>query len=294
MAANAPRPATSVAVLGTGIMGAPMALRLVHSGLATTVWNRSATSTEALGAAGARVATSPRDAVADVDVVVTMLPTYDVVRAIMLDDGTIDALAQGATWCQMGTIGVENTRELAADVAQRRPDVLFVDAPVSGSKGPAESGTLVILAGGPGSAQQVLEPVFSAIGRSTVWLGEVGQGSELKLVVNAFLAMVVEGMAETLSLADHYGIPHETLADALRGGPLDAPIALAKMGKMDRGDYAVEFPLEWALKDVDLALESAGDRPLPALSALSASWHHGVDRGLGREDISAARAALEE
>ena len=191
----------------------------------------------------------------------------------------------------MGTIGVTATEEISRWLTGSRPDVALVDAPVSGSKGPAESGSLLILAFGPPKARQILEPVFEPLGR-TVWLGEAGQGSKLKLVVNAYLATLVEGVAEALDLASRLGIDADALAAAVEGGPLDAPLADAKLHKMERGDYAPEFPLEWAVKDVDLAIGLAGENPPPILEALSRQWHAAVAAGHGRQDISSARLAL--
>jgi 3-hydroxyisobutyrate dehydrogenase len=281
----------SVAVLGTGIMGSAMARRLLGAGLPTTVWDRSASATGALADFGAQDAASPAAAVEDARVVITMLPTADIVDSVMFGGDVISALADGAVWAQMGTIGVKATVDFAGRVRQLRPDVLFVDAPVSGSKGPAETGQLLILASGPREAEPIIRPVFSAVGRKTVWLGDAGQGSRLKLIVNSYMSIMIEGVAEALELADKMGIDSETFAEAIDGGPLDAPIAEAKLHLMEQGDYAPEFPLEWALKDVDLALDESGER-LPLLSALSAQWHDAVAAGHGREDISAARLAL--
>jgi 3-hydroxyisobutyrate dehydrogenase len=281
----------AVAVLGTGIMGSAMARRLLGAGLRTMVWDRSTSATAPLGDAGAYVGKSAVDAVEGARVVITMLPTAGIADSVMFGDGVYSALADGAVWAQMGTIGVKATLDFAGRVTQSRPDVMFVDAPVSGSKGPAGAGQLLILASGPREAEPVVRPAFSAIGRKTVWLGAAGQGSRLKLVVNAYMSIMIEGVAEALEMAEKMGIDSETLADAISGGPLDAPIADAKLHLMERGEYAPEFPLEWALKDVDLALEESGER-LPVLSALSAQWHAAVDAGHGREDISAARLAL--
>jgi 3-hydroxyisobutyrate dehydrogenase len=194
----------------------------------------------------------------------------------------------------MGTIGPDATIELAGRLSSLRPDVMLVDAPVSGSKGPAESGQLLVLASGPTEAQAILEPAFSAIGRKTVWLGEAGEGSRMKLVVNAYMSALIEGVAEALELADRLGVDSSKLAEAIEGGPLDAPIADAKLHKMERGDFAPEFPLEWALKDVDLALATAGEAGLPMLAALSHQWRAVVAAGHGREDVSAARLGLRE
>jgi 3-hydroxyisobutyrate dehydrogenase len=119
-----------------------------------------------------------------------------------------------------------------------------------------------------------------------------GQGSRMKLAVNAYMSILIEGVAEALELAGQLGVDHTRLAEAIEGGPLDAPIADAKLHKMERGDFAPEFPLEWALKDVDLALGAASDGGLPLLAALSRQWRKAVDAGHGRDDVSAARLAL--
>jgi len=281
-----------VAVLGTGIMGAAMTRNLIAAGLRTTVWDRSPAATVPLSEAGAQVAASPADAVRDAQIVITMLPTAEVVTSVVLDGDVAAAFAQDAVWAQMGTIGLAATTAIGSQLGQLRPDVMFVDAPVSGSKGPAETGKLLILASGPAAAAQALHPVFSAIGRKTLWLGQAGQGSRMKLAVNAYMSILIEGVAEALELASRFGIDDAQLAEAIEGGPLDAPIADAKLHKMEQQDFSPEFPLEWALKDVDLAIEAADGSQLPLLAALSRQWQSAVDAGHGRQDVSAARQAL--
>src|ERR1700757_3106972 len=140
------REMTRAAVLGTGIMGSAMARNLLAAGLPTTVWDRSAAATEPLADAGARVAASVPEAVRGARVVITMLPTSDVVQDVIFDGGAAGQFAAGAVWAQMGTIGVAATAEIASRLGRLRPEVMFVDAPVSGSKGPAEQGQLLILA----------------------------------------------------------------------------------------------------------------------------------------------------
>jgi 3-hydroxyisobutyrate dehydrogenase len=290
--ANGGNGRAAVAVIGAGIMGSAMARNLAAAGLTTRVWDRTASATGPLADAGAVVAASARDAVRDVGVVITMLPTADAVESVIFDGGVAGAFADGCVWAQMGTIGVEATLRIRDRLAAQRPGVMFVDAPVSGSKGPAEQGQLLILASGPAAAADAARPVFDVIGRKTVWLGEAGRGSQVKLVVNAYLSILIEGVAETMELADRLGIGHQQLAEVIEGGPLDAPLADAKFHKIDRGDFAAEFPLEWALKDVDLVIDAAGGQALPLLAALSGQWHAAVAAGYGRQDISAARLAL--
>jgi 3-hydroxyisobutyrate dehydrogenase len=274
-------------------MGSAFAINLRRAGIDTTVWDRTPASTVASAAAGATVASRSTEAVAAADVVITMLPDADAVRDVLDTQGTLKALARDATWVQMGTIGLAGTDAMAALVAKERPDVSFVDAPVSGSKTPAEHAQLLILASGPSAVRTKLDPVFDALGRRTLWLGEAGQGMRLKLVLNAWMAFVMEGLAETTALADALGVTHAQLEEALDGSPLAAPWAIDKLtNKIDRGDYAPEFSLAWATKDVGLALDSAL-RPLPALEAIGEQWRSAVSEGYGSLDISAARPALD-
>ncbi|HET6480618.1 MAG TPA: NAD(P)-dependent oxidoreductase, partial [Actinoplanes sp.] len=223
-------------------------------------------------------------------VVITMLPTAEVVNEVMFgQEAAVVFRPEGAVWAQMGTIGIEATADLARRVP---PNVLFVDAPVSGSSGPARAGELLVLASGPEEAKRIVAPAFDAIGRRTLWLGPAGRGSAMKLAVNAYMSVLIEGVAEALRLAAELGLDPADLDQAIEGGPLDAPLADAKLHKMENGDYAAEFPLEWALKDVNLAVAAAGADRLPLLDALSRQWGAAVDAGLGREDVSAARLAL--
>jgi 3-hydroxyisobutyrate dehydrogenase len=282
----------TVAVLGTGIMGSAMARNLLKAGLRTIVWDRSPAATTSLVQAGAHAAPSATDAVSDSNVLITMLPTAAVVDSVMIDGGVLEACADRALWAQMGTIGVAATDNLRGVVSKVRPDMTFVDAPVSGSKGPAEAGKLLILASGPAGAEPILRPVFAPLGRTPAWLGPAGQGSRLKLVINAYMASLIEGVGEALALARRLGVDQANLDATIEGGPLDAPLADAKLHKMERGDFAPEFPLEWALKDVDLALAEGGPDTMPTLAALSRTWHAAVDAGHGREDVAAAVLAL--
>jgi 3-hydroxyisobutyrate dehydrogenase len=221
-----------------------------------------------------------------------MLPDADAVTAVAVGQGMLEALGPGAVWAQMSTIGVPGTQQLAATVAARRPDVRFVDAPVSGTRGPAEAGQLLILASGPASAQAALVPVFGAIGSRALWLGEAGAGSRLKLVLNTWLAFLMEGIAESAALADSLGVDHQALRDALHGGPLEAPVALVKLAKIDAGDESPDFSLRWATKDIDLAVAEAGDQTLPVAAVLGRRWHQLIEAGLGQADVSAVRRGL--
>jgi len=282
----------SVAVLGLGTMGGGMARRLLEKGFAVEVWNRSSGPAAALAADGAIAHADVAQAVAPADVVLTMLPTADAVSEVMLRGGVIDAVRPGATWAQMGTIGIEATERLAAEVARRRPDVSFVDAPVSGSREPARTGRLVILASGPDRAQAILEPVFGALGQRTVWLGPAGRGSRMKLVLNTLLAFEIEAVAEVDALASRLGVPYADLVQIVAGGPLASTVEMTKLAKMEGGDHSADFSLEWALKDLDLALNASGVETTPVVMVIAERWRELVQEGYGRLDVSAARLGL--
>jgi 3-hydroxyisobutyrate dehydrogenase len=291
--ANQP-PRPQVALLGAGTMGAGMAQRMLDLGFPVNVWNRTPGPALALARQGATVRAKPTEAVAAAEVVVTMLSNVDAVASVMLRGGALDALQPDATWAQMGTIGVEATERLSTEVARRRPDVVFVDAPVSGSREPARNGRLLILASGPDRPHDAVDAVFAALGQRTIWLGPAGSASRLKLVLNAWLAFEIEAAAEASALAERLGVPYGVLADAVIGGPLASATALGKLAKMERGDYSADFSLEWALKDLDLALAASGARTTPVVRAIAERWRHLVAQGQGHLDISAARLGLND
>jgi 3-hydroxyisobutyrate dehydrogenase len=193
----------------------------------------------------------------------------------------------------MGTIGIEAIERLLTEVGRRRPDVTLVDAPVSGSREPARTGRLLVLASGPDQARAAAEPVFAALGQRVLWLGAAGAGSRLKLVLNTWLAFEIEAAAEASAVADRLGVPYAELADAVTGGPLASATAMIKLAKMESGDLSADFSLEWALKDLDLTAAAAGAAPAPVAGAIAERWRGLVAQGYGRLDISAARLGLD-
>jgi 3-hydroxyisobutyrate dehydrogenase-like beta-hydroxyacid dehydrogenase len=175
-------------------------------------------ATAPLSEAGAAVAASARDAAQDAQLVITMLPTAGAVDSVVFAEDVAKAFAAGAVWAQMGTIGVTATAGIADRLGRLRPDVMFVDAPVSGSKGPAETGQLLILASGPPTAEPVVRPAFAAIGRKTVWLGEAGQGSAMKLVVNAYMSVLALSRQWRAAVDAGYGREDVSAARLALGG----------------------------------------------------------------------------
>lgn len=281
-----------VAVLGMGTMGVPMARNLLRAGLGVRVWNRSPAKALALASEGARVASSPAAAAASADVLITMMADGAAVDAVMnRSGGALSALRPGAVWIQMSTIGVEYSDHLA-DLAARH-DVAFVDAPVSGSSEPAEQGQLLILASGAGPVRSRVEPIFEILGRQTLWLERVGDGSRLKLALNNWLAVLVEGMAETLTLSSALGLDPHLFVNAVAGGPLSSAYAINKANAMLDGDFVPGFPLRHAVKDAALANDAAYDEglELPLTEALLRRWQQAVALGHGEQDIASAITA---
>ena len=282
-----------VAVLGAGIMGAGMAERLLEQGFAVDVWDRTPAVADRLREHGALPHADAVGAVKTADVVITMLPTGEVVTDVMITRGTLAAMRANSVWAQMGTLGLAATEDLAAEVAARRADVAFVDAPVSGTRDPARTGQLTILPSGPEATRATLEPVFAALGRKVLWVGDAGQGTRLKLVLNTWLAFEVEAAAEVSAAAQSLGVPYETLLAAVDGGALPSGTSLARLAKMENNDHSPQFPLEWALKDLDLVEAATGPGALPVAGAIAGRWRGLVAQGLGRLDVSAARFGLD-
>lgn len=284
---------TRLAVLGLGTMGRAMAGSALRAGIQTVVWNRDIEAARPLADRGATVALTAADAVQGSDVVITMVTDAKAVTSIAVDLGMLAALQADAVWAQMSTIGVDATEAIATLVAERRPDVLLLDAPVSGSKVPAEQGRLTIFASGPEEARPRVEPVFAAIGERTVWLGSVGAGSRMKLVNNTLLAFSAEGVANSLALASRLGLEIRDVLDAFDGGPLMSPWEAGKFRRIETGEYSPEFPLALALKDVHLALEHGGPERFAVLASLAREWEQIVEQGLGDQDVTVVTRVLE-
>lgn len=280
-----------IAVLGTGRMGAPIARNLLADGFDVTVWNRTTARAAALAADGARPARSPLEAAEGTDVVLTMLTDGSAVEAAMTGgDGALASLRPGSVWIQMSTIGDEWTERLATLASGQ--GVEFVDAPVSGSDGPARAGELVVLASGPDEVRAAVQPIFDAIGSKTLWLGPAGAGTRLKLVLNNWLASQVEAVAETIALTEALGIDPRLFVDTIEGGPLGSAYAVAKARAMLAGEFTPGFALALAYKDVGLALEAAREQDvdLPVTQSLASRWQQAMAAGHGDDDVSAVIA----
>lgn len=277
-----------VALLGTGIMGSGMARNLAGDGHDVVVWNRTRSKAEALTDDGIEVADTPADAAAGAELLVTML--FDAAAtedAVTGPQGAFAATGGPRVWVQAATVG--DDWEGLASLAEAA-GVAYLDAPVLGTKGPAEQGELVQLLAGAAAAREHAMPAVESWSSKVVVTGdEPGSASRTKLVVNATLALVNAAAAEALVLADRLGVGGERLLELVGEGPLWAPVMTVKGRMMLDGDLAAHFPLEGLHKDVTLARAAAGldDDELPALAGVRAALRTAIDAGDGGLDMAA-------
>jgi 3-hydroxyisobutyrate dehydrogenase len=243
-----------VAVLGAGsTMGMPMARNIARSDTPVRGWNRTTEKAKGLEQDGVAVFDSPRDAADGANVILTMLSDADAV--IDAVEQALEHAADDVIWLQTSTIGEAGT-DRCIELAQERSLTLF-DAPVLGTKQPAEDGKLVILASGPDQAQTRVQPIFDAIGQKTIWVGPAGAGTRLKMVANSWVLTVTEGTAETIALAEGLGLDPHLFLDAIEGGTLDLPYLRIKARAIMDRSFDPSFRLTLAAKDARLIEESA-------------------------------------
>jgi 3-hydroxyisobutyrate dehydrogenase len=272
-----------IAVLGTGIMGAPIARRLAEAGHEVRAWNRTRGKAEGLGA---EVGASPAEAVSDAELVLTMLSDGQAVDEVMR--GVSGDVAASAVWAQTSTVGLEWTRRLAELSSDR--GLLFVDAPVLGTRQPAEQGALVVIAAGPPEARPRCEQAFPAFSRKLVWLGdEIGSASALKLVLNHWILNTVENIGETVALAEALGVDPRQFLEAIAGGNMDMPYAHMKTEAILSGNLEPSFTLRLAEKDVGLVLEAARECGIElGLAPMTLDrMARAVELGHGEDDMAA-------
>ena len=282
-----------VAVLGTGIMGAAMARSLAREGHSVRVWNRSPEKAKAVEQDGITAVDSVKAAVKKADAVLTVL--FDTDSVLAVTEELTDHLRLDAVWLQVSTVGPAGARRIATEVPQVHERLL--DAPVLGTKQPAEDGKLVVLLSGPKKTRAKAQPVLDAIGSRTVVVGkEFGQASALKLACNSWVATVNAGTAQALALAQGLGVDPSLFLEAVKGGPVDAPYVQLKGGLMLDGAWDdPSFALDGVRKDLGLMVEAAKDHDVSPklLKALLSLYDRGSEAGLGGADMAAVRAAFD-
>jgi 3-hydroxyisobutyrate dehydrogenase len=287
----------TVAVLGAGgTMGFPMARNLARAGLHVRAWNRSREKAEPLSEHGVQVLDSPAQAAQGADVILTMVADTEAVLACA--EPALEAATGDVVWLQMSTVGEAGTQRCIELAHERHAQ--FVDAPVLGTKQPAEQGKLVVLASGPTELAERVQPVFDAVAQKTMWVGEAGAGTRLKIVVNSWVLTVVEGCAETIALAQGLGLDPRLLFEAIEGGTLDLPYLRMKGQAILERNFEPMFSLKLAAKDAGLIEESARAHhlDLPLFSTIrarmaEAAQEHGDEDMIATYLASAPRSAAE-
>lgn len=283
--------APKVALLGTGTMGVGMAHSMLREGLPLTVWNRHVERARPLADDGATVAEDLAEAVRDADVVITMLFDADAVTDVM--GRAAGAMKDGVVWVQSATVGREGIARLAAFAAEH--GLTMLDAPMVGTKQPAEDGKLAVLASGPASARSTVQPVFDAVGAKTVWLGdEVGAASAMKLVANSWVATLTTGTAQGIAQARAFGLDPAKFLETISGGAADSAYLQAKGKAILEERFDPQFGLDGLLKDLRLIQAATADAGVPTtlVDALVAAFEQASDAGHGREDIAAVASSF--
>jgi 3-hydroxyisobutyrate dehydrogenase-like beta-hydroxyacid dehydrogenase len=274
--------------VGLGIMGAPMALNLIKGGHDLTVWNRTAAACEPLKEAGAKVAATPAAVASACDITFAMLADPEAARAVALGpDGICDGLAAGRSYIDMSTVDAATSGRIA--VAVEACGGRFLEAPVSGTRAPAEQGTLIILAAGDESLYKEAAEALDLMGKKRTFAGEVGQGARLKLVVNMIMGGMMSAFCEGLTLARQSQLDTAELLDILDAGALGNPMFRGKGPQMLADNFAVAFPLKHMQKDLRLALELGHDLQvkLPTAGTANDAFVRALAAGDGDLDFSA-------
>jgi len=283
-----------VGFLGMGLMGSRMARNLVRKGFSVTVWNRTRARAEALVADGARVAGTPAEVMAQVDVACSCLSTPAVLEeAVDGPDGLFRKARAGQLFIDFSTISPTLARSLES--RSRALGVDFVEAPVTGSKNGAEKGTLLLMVGGTPEAVARCAPVFAAVGEKAIHCGPVGAAAQVKLAGNALIASMLQGLSEGMLLATKAGVDPAKLLEVVQASGFRSPYFEFKGAALLRRDFSTHFSIELMHKDLTLFLETASALRVPTPLAAAVREVYALARaaGKGEQDIGAVITVLE-
>ena len=282
--------ATRVGFIGLGLMGRPMGLNLLKAGFPLTVWNRTRARTEPLAAAGATVASAPREVAARSDVVITIVSDPPALESVLWGgEGALGSMARGSLLIDSSTVSPALARRVAADCAAR--GIEFLDAPVTGGTWGAEKGELLFMVGGKSETLERARPVLEAMGKRLFHLGENGAGQTVKLAMNLILALEVQAFAEALALVTGSGIPGRKLVEVLQSSMGRAPVLDVKVPLILEKKYAPSLPLRLMHKDMGLALELGNQTGIPLPAAAAAREVYNYVLGAAKEDLDFAAVA---
>lgn len=283
-----------VGFIGLGIMGQPMAANILKAGYELMVYNRTSEKTAELAEAGAMVAATPADLTAWADVIIFMLTGPEAVDAMIYGEkGILSAQSPGKIVINMSTVSPTYSRLLKSCLEPA--GFLFMDAPVSGSKIPAIEGSLIILAGGDRELVNKLEPLLLSMGQKVIYCGATGQGAAMKMTVNLLLAVMMEGLCESLNMAQKLGLETGMVLNTILAGPLGCGLFNLKKSMLQQDEYPVQFPLKHMAKDLRFVLQTADEAgaSIPAGHAVFQLYRQGISLGNGELDFAAVKKNLE-
>ncbi|KAL4355173.1 hypothetical protein GQ457_06G027780 [Hibiscus cannabinus] len=277
-----------VGFLGVGIMGKAMSINLLKNGFKVTVWNRTLSKCDEVVAHGASVGATPAEVVKKCKITIAILSDPDAALSVVFDkDGVLEQICNGKGYIDMSTVDSQTSCKISEAITSKGGH--FLEAPVSGSKQPAETGQLIILAAGDKALYEEAVPAFNVLGKKSFFLGQTGNGAKMKLVVNMILGSVMNAFSEGLVLAERSGLNPHDLLDVLDLGGIANPMFRGKGPAMLRDDHSPAFPLKHQQKDMRLAL-ALGDEngvSMPVAAAANEAFKKARSMGLGDLDFSA-------
>jgi len=283
-----------IGFIGMGIMGSRMAANLLKKGHELVIYNRTREKAQPLLDRGAAWADTPADLAKQVQVVITMLSKPDAVAEAALYDkhSFLGSMLTNSLWIDSSTVNPSFSRRMAGEAAERK--VRFLDAPVAGSRGPAEAGQLIFFVGGHSQDVEAARPLFEAMGKAVFPMGVHGMGSAMKMVNNIILGQAMTAFCEALTFGESLGMTKKVMFETLATSPVTAPFLNIKRQKFEKEDYSVEFPLQWMHKDLHLASETAFETgaALPGMHAAKELYALAIRDGMGEEDFMAVYKVL--
>jgi 3-hydroxyisobutyrate dehydrogenase-like beta-hydroxyacid dehydrogenase len=286
--------ALNVGFIGLGIMGQPMAQNVVKGGYNVTVYNRSNEKTKPLSKAGATVASTPKALAEAADVIILMLAGPEAIDAVLEGpEGLMAGMKTGQTLVNMSTVSPQYSKQLADKLTAK--SAVAVDAPVSGSRKPAEEGALVILAGGPKDKVTKLEPLFMCMGKKVVYCGDAGQGSSMKMAVNLLLGIMAAGICEAVNLGQKCGLDTATMLETMLAGPMGCALFEFKKPMLIDDSLSAQFPLKHMTKDIRFALQTADENGAmaPIGHTVFQLYRQSMGQGLADMDFAAVKKVFE-
>jgi 3-hydroxyisobutyrate dehydrogenase-like beta-hydroxyacid dehydrogenase len=284
-----------VGFLGMGIMGQAMAKNILKAGYELMIYNRTPDKITALSAAGARVAVTQNEIADWAEIIIIMVTGPEAIDDLLSGlQGLLAGKIENKTVINMSTVSPRYCKELSGRLQNH--SVTLIDAPVSGSKKPAEEGTLIILAGGSKEKITELEPLFLSMGKKVVYCGETGQGTNMKMAINILLGILMEGLCEAINFGQTCGLSTAAMLDAILSGPLACPLFNFKTEMLQTNSFPPQFPLKHMAKDLRFALERAEETgaAIPVARTIAHLFNQALSESLGDMDFAVVKKVLED